>query len=82
MGVPAGYYWLDLDTGAYGYVGGPLLGFVGGGQTSGPGYNRTTIGGGSLMSDGQSSLIEGMPAGNCYRNLSGRSLVVGLMAES
>ena len=68
LGIPPGHYWLDPMTGAYGLVGGPLLGYVGqnaGGTGLGPGFNEITIGGGSLMSDGQCSFIEGVPVGNC-----------------
>ena len=72
--VPNGNYWLDPNTGIWGYAGNPTpMGQLGGGGGSsgintwgadGPGYNRRTPGG-DLMSDGNCAFVAGVPVGNC-----------------
>lgn len=69
--VPNGNYWLDPNTGLWGYAGNPTpMGQLGAGTgintwgADGPGYNRRTPGG-DLMSDGNCAFIAGVPVGDC-----------------
>jgi hypothetical protein len=64
LGIPDGDYWYDPTTGAYGFVGGALIGYVNGGNTGHGGYNfETPFGGG--MSDGSCAFILEVPVGDC-----------------
>jgi hypothetical protein len=64
LGLPNGDYWYDPSTGAYGLIGGPLIGYAGGGNGGQAGYNfETPFGGG--MSDGNCAFILEVAVGNC-----------------
>lgn len=57
--VPDGRYWLNLETGAWGYEGGPLMGYIGRPVDEGP----------SLYRDGDPSLYdEDVRDGFCEQN--------------
>jgi len=64
--VPNGAYWLDFQTGLWGYEGNPnpqgRLNLRG--RSPEPGYNVRTPGG-DLMSDGECAFVAGVPVGNC-----------------
>ncbi len=68
--VPDGFYWLDVNTGLWGFQGNPTpAGRIGGGDVyigpdGEPGYNRNTPGG-PIMSDGRCGFVLGVPVGNC-----------------
>ena len=73
--VPNGAYWLNLQTGVWGFAGNPRpQGQLGGFQydagpsnlygADGPGYNRRAAGG-DMLSDGSCAFIVGVPVGDC-----------------
>ena len=68
--VPNGNYWLDPNTGIWGYAGNPYpQGQIGGGAGGGGGSNysgdldRGPFG--TYMSDGNCSFVNGVPVGDC-----------------
>jgi len=64
LGLPSGDYWYDPATGAYGLIGGPVIGYAGAGNGGQGGYNfETPFGGG--MSDGNCAFILEVAVGNC-----------------
>ncbi len=69
--VPNGNYWLDPNTGVWGYAGNPYpqgqIGMGGGGGGGGPNYSGDLDRGpfGTYMSDGNCSFVNGVPVGNC-----------------
>ncbi len=69
--VPNGAYWVNPNTGVWGYAGDPTpRGQIGGataGQGSGTNYSGTLDRGpfGTYMSDGNCSFVNGIPVGNC-----------------
>lgn len=68
--VPNGYYWLNYQTGAWGYEGNATIqGYLGqayayGNNPTGPGYNVRTPGG-DLMHDGNCGYVAGVPVDGC-----------------
>ena len=68
--VPNGNYWLDPNTGVWGYAGNPYpqgqIG-MGGGGGGGPNYSGDLDRGpfGTYMSDGKCSFVNGVPVGDC-----------------
>ncbi len=68
--VPNGNYWLDPNTGVWGYAGNPYpqgqIG-MGSGGGGGPNYSGDLDRGpfGTYMSDGNCSFVNGVPVGNC-----------------
>ncbi len=66
--APDSAYWLDPQTGIWGFAGDPRpQGHLGGRASrvaDGPGYNVRTPGG-DLMSDGNCAFVAGVPVGNC-----------------
>ncbi len=69
--VPNGAYWVDPNTGIWGYAGDPTpRGQIGGtaaGQSGGTNYSGALDRGpfGTYMSDGNCSFVNGVPVGNC-----------------
>lgn len=68
--VPNGSYWVDTNSGIWGYAGDPTpRGRIGAGGGSGGGmdYSGTLDHGpfGTYMSDGECSFVNGVPVGNC-----------------
>ena len=66
--IPNGNYWLDPNTGVWGYAGNPYpQGRIGGGGGGGPNYSGDLDRGpfGTYMSDGNCSFVNGVPVGNC-----------------
>ena len=67
--IPNGEYWLDPNTGVWGYAGNPYpQGRIGGGGGGGgPNYSGDLDRGpfGTYMSDGNCSFVNGVPVGNC-----------------
>ncbi len=68
--IPNGNYWLDPNTGVWGYAGNPYpQGQIGGGGGYGgaPNYSGDLDRGpfGTYMSDGNCSFVNGVPVGNC-----------------
>ena len=67
--VPNGAYWLDLNTGIWGYAGDATpRGQIGaGGGGGGTNYSGALDHGpfGTYMSDGNCSFVNGVPVGNC-----------------
>ncbi len=69
--VPNGNYWLNPNTGVWGYAGNPIpqgqLGAGGGGGGGGSNYSGDLDRGpfGTYMSDGNCSFVNGVPVGNC-----------------
>ena len=68
--IPNGNYWLDPNTGIWGYAGNPYpQGQIGGGGGGGggPNYSGDLDRGpfGTYMSDGNCSFVNGVPVGNC-----------------
>ena len=68
--VPNGNYWLDPNSGVWGYAGNPYpQGQIGGGSGGGGGSNysgdldRGPFG--TYMSDGNCSFVNGVPVGDC-----------------
>ena len=69
--IPNGNYWLDPNTGVWGYAGNPYpqgqIGGGGGGYGGAPNYSGDLDRGpfGTYMSDGNCSFVNGVPVGNC-----------------
>ncbi len=71
--VPNGAYWLNMQTGVWGYAGDPTpRGQIGGGAANGGGGRAPNYSGaldrgpfGTYMSDGNCSFVNGVPVGNC-----------------
>ena len=69
--VPNGAYWVEPNTGIWGFAGDPTpRGQIGGavaGNGGGPNYSGTLDRGpfGTYMSDGNCSFVNGVPVGNC-----------------
>lgn len=70
--VPNGAYWVDTNTGIWGYAGDPMpRGRIGGGVDGGAGGGSNYSGAldrgpfGTYMSDGNCSFVNGVPVGNC-----------------
>jgi hypothetical protein len=72
--VPNGHYWLNMQTGAWGYVGNPVIqgyigagNYYGGGGSPGDAYSGQNYRGpfGDYMSDGRCSFVNGIPVGDC-----------------
>ena len=71
--IPNGNYWLDPNTGVWGFAGNPYpqgqigAGGGGGGYGGAPNYSGDLDRGpfGTYMSDGNCSFVNGVPVGNC-----------------
>lgn len=69
--VPNGAYWVDTNSGIWGYAGDPTprgrIGAGAGGGGGGANYSGALDRGpfGNYMSDGNCSFVNGVPVGNC-----------------
>lgn len=66
--VPNGAYWVDTNSGIWGYAGDPTpRGRIGAGGGGGTNYSGALDHGpfGTYMSDGSCSFVNGVPVGNC-----------------
>lgn len=69
--VPNGAYWVDPNTGIWGYAGDPTprgqIGAPAAGHGGGTNYSGALDRGpfGTYMSDGNCSFVNGVPVGNC-----------------
>ena len=66
--TPNGHYWLNMQTGAWGYIGNPeTQGYLGQQRSPADSYSGVIRRGpfGTYMSDGECSFVLGVPVGNC-----------------